>query len=241
MNLLSLVVALSAPAHAQETNACEHIKLKDLVSEPGPGVLFLGERHGVRRDLNRARRIVNKLSRLGPVTLGLEAVPASQQSVLDRLSLGRMPFDALPEALDWENDWGFSFSAYEKLLQLHEREEITLVGVGQPLQLRPEDQTLPLPPGYAMVLADTMGEGPVPVELESRLVQTVAWHDHRIAASALADWSGRGWLVVVVDRNWVEGGLGVAWQATRLTEAPVSSALLADAGTRCYRGDRVLK
>ncbi|HHO53467.1 MAG TPA: hypothetical protein ENK18_22000 [Deltaproteobacteria bacterium] len=241
MNPLSLLAALSTSALGQQTDACEHIKLRELVSDPGPGVLFLGERHGVRKDLSRAYRIVNKLSHLGPVTLGLEAVPAAQQSVLDRLSLGRLPFETLPEALDWDNDWGYSFSTYERLLKLYDRDEITLVGVGQPLQLRPEEASVPLPPGYAMVLADTMGDGPIPVELESRLVQTVAWHDHRIATSALEGWGGRGWLVVVVDRNWLEGGLGVAWQATRLTEAPVSAALLADAGTRCYRGDRVIK
>ena len=240
MMSLLLSMWMSPAALGQEQGACERVSLGQVVSDPGPGILFLGERHGTTRDLNRAHKIVRKLAKHGEVTLAIEAVPAASQDVLDRLALGKVPFDALPEALQWDQRWGFSFRSYEKLLKLYRR-DVRLIGVGQPFELRPEDTTVALPPGYALVLTDAMGDSPVPMELEPRLVQTMAWHDHRMAASALAGWSGQGWLVVLVDRTWLEGGLGAQWQATRLTDASVDAVLLADAGSRCYRGDRLLK
>jgi hypothetical protein len=81
----------------------------------------------------------------------------------------------------------------------------------------------------------------MPPELESRFVEQVAWIDHQLATKALEGWDGNGFLVVLVDRFHVQGGLGVPWQLARLTEAPVSAALLADAGSRCVETDRVLK
>ena len=81
----------------------------------------------------------------------------------------------------------------------------------------------------------------MPAELETRFVEQVAWIDHQLATKALEGWSGEGFLVVLVDRLHVQGGLGVAWQLERLTETPVSAALLADAGTRCVESDRILR
>jgi hypothetical protein len=233
---MSLILSLALGAHAQ---GCEKISVADLTAAPGPGVLVLGERHGTRKDLNRARKIALKLLKHGPVTLAVEAVPADAQPTLDAFQGGKLLVDALPGKLSWHDEWGFSFDAYEKLLLTYQR-GVELVALGQPIELRPDDQTVQLPPGYVQVLSDTMGDAPVPVELESRLVQTMAWHDSRLASRALDAWDGQGWLVVVVDRTWIEGGLGVQWQATRLTEAPVQAALLAHAGTQCYPGDRAL-
>ncbi len=234
-------LATASSAMGASPGACERVRLRDLAAEPGPGVLVLGSRHGVRRDLNRARRLVKKLSKSGPVTLALEPVAKRKQDVLERLELGRMPFDRLAQALSWEQYFGFDYDRYEPLLALYEQEGVRVRAAGVPVELPPDDATVALPPGYASVLADTMGDGPVPPALESTFVQTVAWHDRRVAEAAVEVWNGRGWLVVVVDRTWVQGGLGVQWQARRLTEAPVSAVLLADAGGRCYRGDRVIR
>jgi hypothetical protein len=106
---------------------------------------------------------------------------------------------------------------------------------------KPADAALAVPPVYIHVLADALGEGPMPAELETRFVEQVAWIDTQLATKALEGWNGEGFLVVLVDRLHVQGGLGVAWQLERLTELPVSAALLADAGTRCVESDRILR
>jgi hypothetical protein len=106
---------------------------------------------------------------------------------------------------------------------------------------KPPDVTLAVPPVYFHVLADALGEGPMPPELETRFVEQVAWIDQQLATKALEGWTEEGYLVVLVDRLHVQGGLGVAWQLERMTEVPVSAALLADAGTRCVESDRILR
>jgi uncharacterized iron-regulated protein len=228
-----------AAALAQDPAAeCGKTSIGKLTQAPAPAVIVLGERKGTLPDLARARKVVKKLAARGePVTLALQAVKPEGQPVLDQVSAGTLPVDQAAGKLDWENTWGFPFEVYAPLLEL---EGVKTVGIGQAYTLRPSEEAVPLPPAYITVLADPMGDNPVPPEMESGFAEFVAWADHRMARAAVEAWDGRGYLVILVDRYHVEGGLGVQWQAQRLTEAPVSAALLADAGSRCYRGDQLL-
>ena len=152
---------------------------------------------------------------------------------------GPGPIEQLAPTLDWENAWGFPFEPYAGLLETAD-DGAKLVAIGQDYVLRPVDATVTVPPGYIHVLADAMGDAPVPVELEGTMAQTVAWADLRLAQAALGAWDGEGALVMVVDRFHVEGGLGVQWQAKTLTDKPVVAAMLANGESRCYPGDRLL-
>lgn len=230
--------SLIALAHAQQT--CTKTSIGELAALPAPGVWVLGERKGTLLDLSRARRLVRRLLKRGPVTVALQAVRQDHQPELDAYTSGSVLLGALPSTLDWQESWGFSFEAYAPLLELAE-DGVKLVAIGQPYELRPADATLVVPPAYIHVLADAMGDAPVPPALEGTLAQTVAWADHRFARDALSAWDGRGALVIVVDRYHVEGGLGVQWQARTLTDKPVQAAILANADTRCYPGDELLR
>ncbi len=225
-----------APAWAA---GCEKTSIGDLAAVPSPSVLVLGERKGTLPDLSRAAAIVGRLAARGPVTVALQAVPREHQRALDDWAAGTTSLAALPAATEWADRWGFPFEAYAKLFATREK-GARFLGIGVPYSLRPPAEQLPLPPGYLSVLADAMGDAPVPGELETTTLETMAWTDQSLARAALDAWSGEGVLVVIVDRLHVEGGLGVAWQAQRLTQVPVSAALLANAGTRCYAGDRFL-
>ncbi|MEN0064961.1 MAG: hypothetical protein AAGA48_22640 [Myxococcota bacterium] len=234
-----LVFSLSPSAEAKPS--CPSASLGSLTAQPAPGILVLGERPGVRKDAAKAKRVIQSLAKRGPVTMGVEFIEARRQSVVDKLSAGRVSLDALPNALAFEDD-GHTFSVYRRILALPERiDNLSLVALGQPFLVRPADTAVPMPPGYTMVLTDAMGESPVPPELESRTVQMVAFHDRRLAQTALDSWTGEGWLVLLVDRTWVQGGLGVAWQLQRLTDVPVRSALLANAKSDCYPDDLILR
>lgn len=235
---LLALLALPSPALAAE-GQCSKTSVGKLAKVEQPAVLVLGERKGTLPDLSRAARLVKKLLKKGPVTVALQAVPASQQATLDQYARGGLSMEVLPERLDWVNTWGFPFEAYERLIATG-RQGAKLVAIGDRYLPRPAEVTVPLPPGYVQLLEAPMGETPIPVELESRYAEFVAYADHRMARAAVEAWDGKGVLVVVVDRFHVEGGLGVQWQAQTLTAAPVKGVLLANARSQCYKGDLVL-
>lgn len=228
--------AVAAPPEG----GCARVSIGDIARLPAPAVIVLGERKGHQPDLRRAETIVGKLHRLGKVTLALEAVHRDAQPILDRFAEGGMPASDLPGLLGWDAYWRFPWPPYQGLVGSGAW-GVDVIAVGLTPGPSPADAQFPTPPGYVHVLADTMGEHPIPVELESGFVQTVAWRDYALARHAVEGWDGSGWLVLVTDRLHVEGGLGVSWQAQRLTTAPVHAFLLTDAGSRCYAGDQLLR
>jgi hypothetical protein len=236
---LALIAASAAFAQDAPPQTCTKTTIGKVTAVQPPAVIVLGERKGTLPDLSRARSIVKKLLKKGPVTLALQAVRTDHQAVLDQLAAGTLPVEQVPAALDWENSWGFPFEAYEPLLETSAL-GVKLVGIGQDFTLRPPDQTVQLPPGYFAMLADPMGDNPVPPELETPFAEFVAWADKGLAQTAVSAWDGQGTLVIVVDRYFVEGGGGVPFQASKLTTAPVSAVILADAGSKCYPGDVLL-
>lgn len=227
-------------AFAQEP-ACTKIGLGAVVGDDPSSVVVLGERRGVGRDQAKARALVKKLAKRGPVTLALQIVPATDQEALDRVASGALTPEAFAEETHFAERTGFVIDAWAPLLALAPTLGVKLLAVGLPVESRPPDQMLPMPPGYIHVLADGMSEAPVPLELESRYVERVAWLDHRLAGTALQTWRDEGFLVLLLDRLHVEGNLGAQWQAQRLTETPVHAVLLADAEAACYPGDRILR
>ena len=190
-------------------------------------------------DVLRAERLVAKLARTGPVTVAVQAVHQDKQPVLDQYTAGQIGFQDIPGLSGWNEYWHAPFSSYEHLFGLGPSLSWTAIGVSP--APRPEDQRIPMAPGYLGVLLDAMGEQAMPVELEPEFVEQIAWMDHRMARTAIDAWSGEGVLVILVDRLHVEGGKGLSWQIQQMTEAPVSSVLLANAQSPCYPGDRIWK
>ena len=228
---LLLSVALASP--------CEVVPLSTATRVPAPAVIVLGERKGHHPDLLRAERIVTRLAKTAPVTVAMEAIHRDHQDIITRYEAGNLSPSDLPDLLEWNTYWGFDFWRYERLVTssvigAH------VIAVGLDPTVRPADAQFPIPPGYIHILGDAMGH-PVPVELESRFLQTVTWRDHAIARAATESWDGNGYLIILADRLHVEGGLGVSWQAARLTEAPVHAFVLANAVSNCYDGDKLFR
>jgi len=220
--------------------ACTPTRIGQLAAQPAPSVLVLGERRGVAQDARRAYTIGKRLSKRGPVTLALQAVPVELQGALDAHAAGHLTDEQLLAQVDLTTHWGFDVPAYHKLLFAGRTLGWKLVAVGVEPEPVPEGAVVPLPPAYMHVLGDTMGENPVPVELEGSFSAMVAYIDHRVARRAVEAWSGEGYLLILADRLHVEGAKGISWQASLLTEAPALSVLLAASDTPCYTGDLVL-
>ncbi|MFT4622796.1 MAG: hypothetical protein ACI8PZ_001452 [Myxococcota bacterium] len=220
------------------SQTCDHVTAADIVAVQPPAVIVLGVRPGTQPDLWRAGRMAKRLSRTSPITLAIDAVPAEQQSVLDRYAEGAVLPGDLPDLLDWEATNGFDWAPHRPLVTAATW-AARVVAIGHEWSRRPADAILPLPTSYMFVLGEAFGDAPVPVAWEPRLVEMMAWRDHRMTATALAGWDGRGFLVIVADRFHVEGGKGVSYQASRMTDHPVHAFLVGDAGAHCWPEDRI--
>jgi len=233
------IVAVMTTALAQFE--CETIGMDDVLAVAPPAVIVLGERHGTQPDLYRATRVVRKLSRRFPTTLALQAVQQTQQPILDRYARGELEPADLPDALRWEETWGFPWEPYRRLVTASDW-GVQVVGVGEADEAAPTDVDFPVPGGYMPILRDAMAGHEMPLAMEARFVRTMAWSDHQMSQAALDAWDGRGYLVILVGREHVEGGKGVAWQAGLAVDDTVQAFVLAWGGEpSCYAGDRVWK
>lgn len=218
---------------------CQLVGFRDIVDVEAPAVIVLGERHGFQPDLARAMHVVRTLDKKAGVTVALEAVHSRYQPLLDQYAKGDMPSADLPELMKWTESWGFHWAPYAPLVTAADI-GAAVVGAGLDLGPRPEDRSVPLPPRYLDVLAPAMGGHEIPPEKESEFIQAMAWRDYRIAELAIEGWSGQGYLVIVTGRGHVEGGKGVAWQAARMTQAPVSAYVLKPGpDAPCWPEDRL--
>jgi len=217
--------------------ACEPVALDDVSVEPG-AVTVLGERHGRKADLDRARSLVRAAAGRGPVTVALEAVSADHQDVLDRLSAGEIRAGRVRRLADWSETWGYPFRPYRRILRI---DGVRYVAAGPRLGPKPEGAEVAVPDVYEARLADVAerhGSGePGAVR---KFAEAMAWRDFRIAELALEGWDRTSALVVIAGRGHVQGGLGITWQFDEgLTDARHQRVLLAPS-PECEVGDLVL-
>ncbi|MCB9679942.1 MAG: ChaN family lipoprotein [Alphaproteobacteria bacterium] len=231
-----LLAWLLSTALAQD---CTTVHARDLLDVPAPAVLVLGERHGMRKDLGRATKIARALAAKDDVRVALEAVDRRFDAALGAYAHGVLDADDLERKLDFPATWGFPYRVYAPLVRASAF-GAEVVGVGLKLGPKPDDVSLPVPPRYIDLLRPAMGDHEIPLGMEQDFVQAMAWRDYGLASKALQGWDGKGYLVLVVGRGHVEGGKGVAWQASRLTDVPVHSFVLAATPDMpCYAGDQV--
>lgn len=217
---------------------CEPVTVDALTAGDKPVVVVLGERHGHRKELRRAARVVEALAGNGPVTVALEAVHGDQQDAADALAEhGRRR--RFKQESDWKATWGYRLGAYWPVLR-QARDGVVLVGAGLDLGPAPDERDVPIPEGYAEQLAEAMEGHDMPAEVAARFTRSMAWRDLRIAEQAVEGWDGRGALVILTGRGHVEGGRGVTWQLDEFTDAPVRAALLDAEDATCEAGARAL-
>lgn len=234
--LLWITAALAHP--------CDDITLEEILEQPAPAVVVLGERHGHKSDMQRAYRVVDGLQDSGaPVTLAIEAVHEDNQSVLDAFAAGEFGKGKLPKKLRWSETWGFAWKPYKKLVSA-DKQGVRVVAAGLTLGPKPEEREVEIPEGYDAFLMEIMGAHAhaMKPEMKARFSTSMAWRDFRIAELAAEGWSGEGYLVILTGRGHVEGSMGTNWQLAKIPaigETPVVSAVLDHDSARCLEGDRV--
>lgn len=133
-------------------------------------VIFLGETHSSAADhLVQARVVEELVARdAGPLTVALEMVERPFQPALDAYIAGTLSDDALYEATEWADRWGWPYENYLPLLHACRRHGVPLLAMSLPGDLvrrvrlggglealsRPELRAvLPDPTGYAAYAA----------------------------------------------------------------------------------------
>lgn len=230
-----MTAALAAP--------CTQTTVENLSSIKAPAVLVLGERPGNTSDVKRAVSIVERLAKRDlTVTVAMEAVEERNQDVLTRFDLGELDVKELPSTMGWDGYWGTSFKPYADLFSRDWR----LVAAGPTVGPVPVGKSINYPADYPDTLVEEFstslprGAEVLPGELAS-FTRNRAWRDRRIAELATSKWSGVGVLVILTDREHVEGNQGTGWQLGKMTDARIYPVLLNKKGATCPAGDRVLK
>lgn len=67
--------------------------------------------------------------------IGLEMVDVTRQEVLSAFNAGKLAVADLPRALDWEKNWGFSFSLYAPIFELAARHGLPVYALNLPSEL----------------------------------------------------------------------------------------------------------
>ncbi len=67
--------------------------------------------------------------------LGLEMVSEDKQEILDQFTQGRISLQELPQALNWEDDWGYDFDLFAPIFSWAQKYKLKIVGLNLPHKL----------------------------------------------------------------------------------------------------------
>jgi len=125
-SMLILAAACSAPAAEADSRASMWVDLYRgepiaydaiLADLAGARVVYLGERHTLKRHHELQARIITDLGKAGvPLVLGLEQMEAPQQPALDKYWKGKIDFDQLAQKTGWATRWR-SYNQYRPVLE----------------------------------------------------------------------------------------------------------------------------
>jgi uncharacterized iron-regulated protein len=92
-------------------------------------VIYLGERHTLKRHHAIQARIIDALGATGrPLVIALEQVGAHSQKWLDEYADGKLTFDQLAESMAWAKQWG-NHRDYRPVLEAGRRHSARFLGL----------------------------------------------------------------------------------------------------------------
>ncbi len=114
------------------TASGETLKLREFADRVREAdYVLVGESHENACDHRSQALLVTALAERRP-SVGLEMVSTERQPILDRFNAGGLPLDALPEALDWEKQWGVDFALYAPIFQSAAEAKLPIVALNVP-------------------------------------------------------------------------------------------------------------
>ena len=97
--------------------------------------VLVGESHTNPCDHSAQARLIEALAQSGHrFSIGLEMLPVTSQSVLDRFNERRITAADLGEEVGWEKLWGYSYALYRPIFELAERFDLPVAGLNIPRQ-----------------------------------------------------------------------------------------------------------
>jgi uncharacterized iron-regulated protein len=112
----------------------QRLDLADVVAEAkGYDYILIGEGHRNPIDHKVQQRLLEALSGNGDgLSLGLEMVGVDKQQELDDFCKGQVALDALPEELDWADNWGYDFRLFRDHFAIAKRNGVPVAGLNVP-------------------------------------------------------------------------------------------------------------
>ena len=99
----------------------------------GADYILIGEGHKNVYDHEMQQRVLTALSTLEiPPAVGLEMVAVDMQPILDDFGKGQVDLDNLEEELQWSTKWGYSYSLFEGLFEIAQRNSLPVAGLNVP-------------------------------------------------------------------------------------------------------------
>ncbi|WP_319469738.1 ChaN family lipoprotein [uncultured Pseudodesulfovibrio sp.] len=209
----------------------------------GKDYILVGEGHKNAVDHNVQQRLLDVFSKAEkPPAVGLEMVAVDMQPVLDDFGKGLVEVAELEEELQWNTKWGYSFSFFERLFEIANRNSLPVAGLNVPTRItkkiskegldalsEDEREFLPMeivPPSNAQVpLLDLIFEQHEAKDADDatqrerfHLVQSI-W-DSKMAEEAVRLRKKYDWPVfIVAGSGHVESGWGIARRIRRFDPA----------------------
>ncbi|WP_051693777.1 ChaN family lipoprotein [Desulfohalovibrio reitneri] len=221
-------------------------------------VVLLGEGHTSRCDHAAQVAVIRAMARAGlEPSIGLEMVPLDRADTLSRFNRAELTVDELPEALDWQDAWGYDFELYEPVFQSAAELDLTVhplnvsrrvagaVGDGTEADL-PDEQRAMLPENIIPPTGEQRealrepflqhGKEEGDEEGFQRFIRVQSLWDTVMAASALDVLREQGPpVVVLVGAGHVESGWGIEHRLGELAPDVRVASLLP------WRGDGPLE
>lgn len=97
--------------------------------------ILMGESHTNPCDHAVQTRLIEALAKSGQrFSIGLEMLPVTSQSVLDRFNARGITAGDLGEEVGWEKLWGYSYALYKPIFELAEKFDLPVIALNIPRQ-----------------------------------------------------------------------------------------------------------
>ena len=124
------------PAFWVDLKLGEPVSTEDLLEDlVDVDVVYLGETHRLERHHRLQAEIVRGLAKSGrPLILGMEQIEARDQEKLEDFNEGKVDFDGLAEAIEWEKQWN-NYDAYREIVEATHEAGGRVVGLNGPREV----------------------------------------------------------------------------------------------------------
>lgn len=229
---LAVVRAAAEPERIVDASGNE-VSLDELVTALGQAeVVYLAERHDEAGDHGMQQHLFRALHhRDAHVLLGLEMLPASEQTHLEDWLAGNLDVSSFRRRVRWSERWGYDFAFYQPMFEFARSRGVPMRALNLPrsttravaaggIDALPEELRSTLPEldfddaEHRALVLDALAEHPHG-NIEHFYQAQVVWDETMAEAVATARQRTAAQVIVLAGRMHIQQGLGIPRRAVR--------------------------